>query len=137
MFLFLLSLYTLSISNIRNTFLILSCPTFCPQNSLNLSGHESVPKGCWPMLTPMLPTVVSSWLDLLWVVDRSVACEKPSSVAVLDTNWCAWHVLPYPVQRHLNVLSRPFTFGMVYIPCLNCLKAETCFFNHSPPHHLL
>jgi hypothetical protein len=42
------------------------------------------------MLTPMLPTVVSSCLDVLWVVDHSgftrvtVGHEKPSSVAVLD-----------------------------------------------------
>ena len=26
--------------------------------------------GCWSMLTPMLTTVVSSWLDVLWVVDH-------------------------------------------------------------------
>jgi hypothetical protein len=43
------------------------------------------------MLTPMLPTVVSSWLDVLWVVDHSVYTqetvgrEKHSSIAVLDT----------------------------------------------------
>uniref|UniRef100_A0A8C8J503 Pyruvate dehydrogenase E1 component subunit alpha, testis-specific form, mitochondrial n=1 Tax=Oncorhynchus tshawytscha TaxID=74940 RepID=A0A8C8J503_ONCTS len=58
------------------------------------------------MSDPVLPTV-PSWLDVLWVVDHSVytwetvECEKPSSIAVLDTNWCAWHLLPYPVQRHL------------------------------------
>ena len=39
----------------------------------------------------MLPTVVSSWLDDLWVVDHSlytqetVEREKPNSVDVLDT----------------------------------------------------
>ena len=22
-----------------------------------------------------------------------------------QSNWCAWHLLPYPVQRHLNILS--------------------------------
>ena len=43
------------------------------------------------MLTPMLPKVVSSWLDVLWMVGHSrytgepVKCEKLSSVAVLDT----------------------------------------------------
>ncbi|XP_064875903.1 uncharacterized protein LOC115130063 isoform X1 [Oncorhynchus nerka] len=36
-----------------------------------LQGVESVPQGCWPMLTQMLPTVVSIWLDVLWVVDHS------------------------------------------------------------------
>ena len=36
-----------------------------------LRGVESVPQGGWPTLTPMLPTVVSSWLDVLLVVDHS------------------------------------------------------------------
>jgi hypothetical protein len=54
------------------------------------------------MLTPLLPKVVSSWLDVPFVVDycwytRETEHEKPSSVAVLDTN-----LLPYPVQRHLK-----------------------------------
>ena len=86
-------LNTLSVQHVRNTFLILSCTPFCPQNSPNSSGHglhrvPSIPQGCWPMLTPMLPTVVSSWLDVIWVVDHSwhtgetVECEKPNSVAV-------------------------------------------------------
>jgi hypothetical protein len=30
-----------------------------------LQGVESVPHGCWPMLTSILPTVVSSWLDVI------------------------------------------------------------------------
>jgi hypothetical protein len=32
-----------------------------------LQGGKSIPRGCWPMLTPVLPTVVSSWLDVLWM----------------------------------------------------------------------
>ena len=46
-------------------------------------------------LTPMPPKVVSSWLDVLWVVDHSwytwetVECEKPSRVSVPGTyQWC-------------------------------------------------
>jgi hypothetical protein len=36
----MLLFFTLSVQNIKNTFLIiLSCTRFCPQNSLNLSGH--------------------------------------------------------------------------------------------------
>jgi hypothetical protein len=56
-----------------------------------LQGVKSVLQGCWPMLTRMNPTVVSSLLDVLWVMDHSsctletVEREKPSSVAVLDT----------------------------------------------------
>uniref|UniRef100_A0A4W5PMM3 Uncharacterized protein n=1 Tax=Hucho hucho TaxID=62062 RepID=A0A4W5PMM3_9TELE len=36
-----------------------------PKFICKLNGVESVPQGCWPMLTPMLPTVMSSWLDVL------------------------------------------------------------------------
>uniref|UniRef100_A0A8C7WKJ3 Sorting nexin 29 n=1 Tax=Oncorhynchus mykiss TaxID=8022 RepID=A0A8C7WKJ3_ONCMY len=36
-----------------------------------LQGVQCVPQECWPMLIPMLPIVVSSWLDVLWVVDHS------------------------------------------------------------------
>ena len=31
----------------------------------SLQGVESIPQGCWPMLTPMLPTVMLSWLDVI------------------------------------------------------------------------
>jgi hypothetical protein len=25
------------------------------------------------------------------------------------SNWPPWHLLPYPIQRHLNIFSCPFT----------------------------
>ena len=64
---------------VYKTFLILSCtpspllPWEQPQSirAWTLQGVESIPQGCWSMLTPMLPTDVSSWLDVLWVVDHS------------------------------------------------------------------
>ena len=72
-----------------------SCGTLstpCRVIAWTLQGVKSISQGCWPMLTPMLSTVVSCWLDVLWVVDHSwwttretVECEKPSRVAVLDT----------------------------------------------------
>ena len=43
------------------------------------------------MLTLMLPTIVSSWLDVLWEVEHSwytretVERKKPSNIAVVDT----------------------------------------------------
>jgi hypothetical protein len=48
-------------------------------------------------------------------------------------------LLLYPVQRHFNLLSCPFTLWMthIYIPCLSCLKDFTSFFNLSLPLHLL
>uniref|UniRef100_A0A8C7HLC4 Y+L amino acid transporter 2 n=1 Tax=Oncorhynchus kisutch TaxID=8019 RepID=A0A8C7HLC4_ONCKI len=42
-----------------------------PKFICRLNGVGSILQGCWPMLTPMLPTVVSSWLDVFWVVDHS------------------------------------------------------------------
>ena len=35
-----------------------------------LQGVKSVPQGCWPILTPMLPTVVSSWMEVFvwWTI---------------------------------------------------------------------
>ena len=54
------------------------------------------------------------------------------------SNRCAWHLRPYSVQRHLNILSCAFTLRMAHIhnPCLNCLKAWKPFFNLSPLLHL-
>ena len=53
--------YTLSVQNIKNTFLILSCTAFCPQNSLNLSWTLQDVKGlhrdvspCWLQCFPQL-----------------------------------------------------------------------------------
>ena len=93
-----------------------------------LQGVERVPQGCWLMLTPILPTVVSSWLDVLWVVDHSchtwniLSVKNPAGLQIFThSNLCAWHLLPYPIQRHLNILSCPFTLWMTNIH--NCLKA--------------
>ena len=86
-----------SVKNIGHTFIILNCTRFCPQNSLNSSGHST---RCWKQFTgmlaqfdslTMLPKVVSSWLDVHWVVDHSwyigetIGHGKPSSIACLDT----------------------------------------------------
>jgi hypothetical protein len=128
---------TLSVQNIRNTFQSFwVAPSLSPSEQprlvrpRTLQCVESFPQECWPMLTPMLPTVVSTCLDVLWVVDHSwytretVECEKPSRVVVLDTNRCAWHLLPYPVRRHLIfwVTHSPFEWH-IHNPCLNFLKA--------------
>ena len=81
---------TLSVHHISNTFITLSFTPFYPQNSLNSSG-ACVPRRYWPMLTPILPTDWSCWLDVHWVVDHcsytreTVEHEKASGVAVLDT----------------------------------------------------
>jgi hypothetical protein len=80
------SVFTLSIQNIRNTSIILSCtPLPFRTASIGLCMDFMVSK-----VTPMLPTVVASWLDVLWVLTHScytretVEREKPSGAAVLD-----------------------------------------------------
>ena len=55
--------YTVSIPNIRNTFLILSCTSpfsFCPQISLNTSGH-----GLYKVLKAFHRDAGPSWLQCL------------------------------------------------------------------------
>jgi hypothetical protein len=107
--------YALSVQNIRNTFLILSCtplPSEQPQfvRAWTRQCVKSNPPGCWPMLTPTLPTFVSSWMDVLYVVDHSwytretAGREKPSSVAVLDT-------------------VKPVRLAPTTIPCSKALKS--------------
>jgi hypothetical protein len=62
------------------------------------------------MLTPMLPIVVSSWLDVLRVGHHSLYTwatfehEKPSSVAVLDT-------------------LKPVRLADTIVPCSKALKS--------------
>ena len=49
-------------------------------------------------------------VDFSWYTQETVECEKPPCLQFLThSNRCAWHLLPYPVQRHLNILSCPFT----------------------------
>ena len=123
--------YTLSVQNIRN---ILSLSSEQPQffRAWTLQGVESLPQGCWPLLTPMLLTVVWSWLDVFWEVDHLDTHRKQLSVKypavfqfLIHSNWCAWLLQPYPVQRPLNRLSYTFTLWMAHIHnwCLNRLRA--------------
>ena len=54
---------------------------------------------------------------------KLLSVENPAALQfVTHSNRCAWHL---PVQRHLNMLSWPFTLWMAHIhnPCHNCLKA--------------
>ena len=131
-----------------NTFLILSCTPFCPQNSLNSSGHGlyKVSKvfhrdagPCWLMLH----TVVSCWLDVLWVVDHSwytqetVKREKPGSVAVLDSNRCTYYHAPFKCTFAIFCLShspseRPA--HTIHVPIVSRLKNRSLTCLH--PLHL-
>jgi hypothetical protein len=66
--------HTLTMPNIRNTILILSCTPslfLCHQNSLNVRvwtphGVESIPQGCWPMSTPIPQLCQDGWMSFGW-----------------------------------------------------------------------
>ena len=97
---------------------------------------------CWLQCFPQLCQV--GWMSAGWwsILDRHrklLSVKNPAALQFLtQSNWCAWHLLLCPVQRHLNLMSCPFTLWMAHIhnPCLNCLKASKWFFNLSPPLHL-
>ena len=86
-----------------------------------IQGVESTRQGCWLMLTPMLPTVVSSWLYVLWVVDHSwytketVEHEKPSSVVVLTQTVVHGTYYHIPFKGTSIFLSCPFTLWTAHI----------------------
>jgi hypothetical protein len=130
--------YTPSVQNIRNTFLILGLHPILPSEQTQfigawtLQGVQSISQGCWPMLTPMLPAVVSSWLDVLWMVDHSwytqetVDCENPEALQFLTHKLVRLAPTTRPCSKALKyLLSCPFTLWMSHThnPCLNCLKA--------------
>ena len=103
---------TLSVQNIKNTFLILTC---------------TPPKGCWPMLTPMLPTIVSSWLDIFLVADHSwytqetVEREKPSSMQFLTQP---------AVVPTVTIKTYPNQKPWIDVNICAKLNAWTIIFNH-------
>ena len=129
--------HTLSVQNIRNTFLILSCTPLYPQNSLNSSGHglkvsKAFHRNAGPCCLHCFPQVCQvGWMSIGWwtMLDthrKLLSLKNPPLLQFLThSNRCAWHLLPYPVQRHLNLLSCPFTPWIAHIhnPYLNCLKA--------------
>ena len=56
------------------------------------------------MLTPMLPTVVSSWLDVPWVVDHSLY-----TLETVDHEKCLVHSAPewHTYTVHVSRLKNP------------------------------
>jgi hypothetical protein len=91
--------FALSVQNIRNTFLILSCNSFCPQNSLNSSGHglHMVWKEThrdagpwWLQCFPQLCQVGWEWISLPTDVqlDRNLVTRQATAVSWIHL--CSW-----------------------------------------------
>ena len=114
---------TLSVQNIRNTFLILSCMPLCPQNSLNSSGHglqgvkvsnrDAGPCSlqCFPQLC-QVGWMSFGWWTIFYKHGNVLSVKNPGEMQFMShSNWCAWHQLQYPVQKHFNLLSWQFTLN--------------------------
>ncbi|KAK6292636.1 hypothetical protein J4Q44_G00372200 [Coregonus suidteri] len=73
-------------------------------------------QGCWPMLTQCFAQLSQvGWMSFGWwtILDTQGKLMSMKNPAVLQflthASLCAWHLLPYPIQRHLYILSCPFT----------------------------
>ena len=97
----------------------------------NWSPSVALHYSCQPPLASFIIEPFSimgcCWMDVLWwwtILDTHGKMLSVKNSAALQflmhSNRCAWHLLPYPVQRHLNLLSCPFTLCMAHIhnPCL-------------------
>ena len=102
------SIYTQSVQNISNTFLIVSFTPFCTQNSLNSLGHglHKVLKAfhrdaspCWLQWFSQLCQV--GWMSFGWwtILDthgKLLRVKNPAELQFLThSNRCAWHLLQY------------------------------------------
>jgi hypothetical protein len=64
------------------------------------------------------------WWTILDTHRKLLSVENPAAFGVLDTNRCAWHLLQYPVQRHLNILSCLFTLWMAHTQSMTQLSQD-------------
>ena len=116
----LMQKYTLSISNIPNIELHPLLQSEKPQ----FVGHGlrySIPQWCWPMLTPMLPTIVSSWLDVLFLIFDTFKPVHLAPKTIPHSSALKSFVLPiHPLNGthkkiHVSIVSR------LKNPSLTCL----------------
>jgi hypothetical protein len=108
----------------------LGTPPICPQNSLSLSGHgtlqgvRSVPQGCWPMLTPVLPTVLDPHGKLLYVWKIQQRCSswhQPVRLAPTTITPFKGSVLPIHPLNNTHTQSMSLIVSRLKNPSLNRL----------------
>jgi hypothetical protein len=129
----------LSTPNIRNTFLILSCtpPSHLPSKqsqfvrAWTLQGVKSVPQGCWPRSSTMLPTVVSSWLDVSsnaeWLDVHFWLVADGGPFLIHTGNCWAWTTQQRCCSWHKPVRLAPTT--ILYSQALPSLSCTFHFLN--------
>ena len=96
---------------------------------------ESVPQGYCPHVDSKLAGCPLGGGACLIDTGNCFECEKPSSIAFLDPNRCAWHLLPYPVERNLNIwvlliyliVSTPSSTQILLLFALEC-QMRVCTF---------
>ena len=99
----------------------------CMDYKLSKAFHRDAGP-CWLQCFPQLCKVgcmFFGWWTILDTHRKLLRIKNSAELRFLrHSNRCNWHLLPYTVQRHLNILSCPFTLWMAHIhnPCLNCLK---------------
>ena len=118
-------------SNLK--FLILSCtpplpseqPQFVSMDYKVLKAFHRDAGPCWVQYFPQLCHVGCMslwWWTILDTHGKLLSMKNPAALQFLThSNWCAWHLLSYPMHPVLTIHALKGTH--THNPCLNCLKA--------------
>ena len=100
--------------NVQNSVYKLSCTPFCPISipwghglyKVSIAFHRDA-EPCWRQCFPQLCQDVRMSFGWWTILDTHMKLLSGKNPAVLQflthSNQRAWHMLPYPVQRHFNL----------------------------------